>query len=73
LCRKPAMEKIEKVQEKAVKMVAGLKFKKYKERCTELGLETMEERRQKLDMALVHKFVHEEPKMNMLQRIRGNN
>jgi hypothetical protein len=24
-------------------------------------------------MALVHKFVHEEPKMNMLQRTRENN
>ncbi len=54
-------------------MVAGLKAREYKERCTELGLETMEERRQKQDMALMHKFMHEEPNMNMLQRTRENN
>jgi hypothetical protein len=33
------------VQEKVVKMVAGLRSKDYKERCHELGLETLEERR----------------------------
>jgi hypothetical protein len=47
------IERLEKVQEKAVKMVAGLKEKEYAERCTELGLETLEERLQKQDMALV--------------------
>ena len=40
------IEKLEKVQEKAVKMVAGLRAKDYRERCIELGLETLEERRQ---------------------------
>ncbi len=35
----------EKVQEKAVKMVAGLKGTDYSEKCAELGLETLEARR----------------------------
>jgi ribonuclease P/MRP protein subunit RPP40 len=67
------IEKIERVQEKAVKMVAGLKAREYKERYTELGPETMEESRQKQDMVLVHRFMCEEPNMNMLQRTRKNN
>ncbi len=36
--------KLEKVQEKAVKMGAGLRAKDYREKCTEPGLETLEER-----------------------------
>jgi hypothetical protein len=36
-------------------MVAGLKSKDYKKRCQELGLETLEQRRKKQDLALVHK------------------
>jgi hypothetical protein len=48
--------KLEKVQEKAVKMVAGLKSKDYNERCHELGLETLVQRRKKQDLALVHKL-----------------
>jgi hypothetical protein len=48
---------LEKVQEKAVKMVAGLKGTGYLEKCAELGLDTLEKRRQDQDMALVHKFV----------------
>jgi hypothetical protein len=50
-------ENLEQVQEKAVKMVAGLKSRGYKDRCKELGLETLEERREKQDVALVHKLV----------------
>jgi hypothetical protein len=50
-------ENLERVQEKAVKMVAGLKSREYKDRCKELGLETLEERREKQDVALVHKLV----------------
>ncbi len=34
-------EKLEKVQEKAVKMVTGLTGTTYEERCVELGLETL--------------------------------
>ena len=36
---------LEKVQEKAVRMVSGLQGKTYAERCEELGLETLENRR----------------------------
>jgi ribonuclease P/MRP protein subunit RPP40 len=36
---------LEKVQEKAVKMVAGLKRANYLEKCAKLGLETLEKRR----------------------------
>ncbi len=45
------IEKLEKVQKKAVKMGAGLRAKDYREKCTELGLETLEEKRQN---ALLH-------------------
>jgi hypothetical protein len=60
------IERLEKVQEKAVKMVAGLKSKDYRERCQELGLETLEERRNKQDLALVHKLVREGQEAPML-------
>jgi hypothetical protein len=49
-------ETLEKVQEKAVKMVSGLKSKDYRERCLELGLDTLEKRREEQDMAFVHKL-----------------
>jgi hypothetical protein len=38
-------EALEKVQEKAVKIVTGLKGTTYEERCLELGLETLQHRR----------------------------
>jgi hypothetical protein len=41
-------------------MVAGLKGSTYEEKCEELGLETLEERRGGQDMALVHKFLTEQ-------------
>ena len=50
---------LEKVQEKAIKMVAGLRGSTYEEKCAELGLKTLEERRGGQDMALVHKFLTE--------------
>jgi ribonuclease P/MRP protein subunit RPP40 len=43
-------ECLEKVQRRAVGMIAGLKSRDYSERLKELGLTTMEERRHKLDM-----------------------
>jgi ribonuclease P/MRP protein subunit RPP40 len=48
---------LERVQEKAVKMVASLKGANYLEKCAELGLETLEKRREDQDLALVYKFV----------------
>jgi hypothetical protein len=38
-------------------MVSGLKGSTYEEKCTELGLETLKSRRERQDMALVHKYV----------------
>jgi hypothetical protein len=64
------IEKIEKVQEKAVKMVAGLKSKEYKEKCSELGLETLEQRRMKQDMSLVHKLTREGQYVPLLEPVR---
>ncbi len=52
------MYEVERVQEKAVKMVSGLLGKTYEEKCHELSLETLQERRQLQDIALVHKFVN---------------
>jgi hypothetical protein len=48
------IEKIESVQRKALSLVAGLQGMSYEERCTELGMETLEERRKRQDMKLVH-------------------
>jgi len=50
-------DELEKVQKKAVKMVAGLKGTTYEEKCAELGLQTLEERRNRQDTALVHNFL----------------
>jgi hypothetical protein len=40
-------------------MFAGLKGENYQEKCTELGLETLEKRRERQDMSLVYKFMTE--------------
>jgi hypothetical protein len=45
---------LEEVQEKAVKMVSGLKGMENPLRCAELNLETLEKRREGQDMSLVH-------------------
>jgi hypothetical protein len=42
-------EVLDKVQEKAVKIVTGLKAVSYKDRYAELGLETLQVRRERLD------------------------
>jgi hypothetical protein len=51
-------QKLEKVQEKAVKMISGLKSSEYVERCKELGIETLEARRKVQDMAQTYKLIH---------------
>ncbi len=48
-------------------MVTGLKAVSYKDRCAELGLETLQVRRERLDMALVHKYLHRQGKPNTVQ------
>jgi len=60
---------LEKVQEKAVKMVAGLKGETYQEKCAELGLETLEKRREKQDMSLVYKFMTEKSGSDMFRHL----
>ncbi len=52
-------------------MVAGLRAKDFRERCIELGLDTLEERRQNQDLALAHKMVQNHS--TLLQPIRGEN
>ena len=49
---------LEKVQQRAVKMVSGLKSHVYEERLRELNLPTLLERRHQADMAMVHKILH---------------
>jgi hypothetical protein len=46
-----------KVEEKAVKMVSGLKGNTFEEKCAELGLETLKSSKELQDIALVHKYV----------------
>jgi hypothetical protein len=48
---------LEWVQEKAVKMVSGLKSNSYQERCAELRLETLEKSRTDQDLVLTHKML----------------
>ena len=49
---------LENVQRRAVKMISGLKGDPYEDRLKELGLTTLEERRHRADMALVHSVMH---------------
>ena len=51
-------ETLEKVQRRAVKMVAGLAATDYEARLAELGMVTLEERRHQQDMAQVYRIVH---------------
>jgi hypothetical protein len=67
------IERLEIVQKKAVRKLAGLKGKEYVERCTELGLEMLEERQQKQDMALVYKMTQDDQMTSMFEKARSNN
>jgi Reverse transcriptase (RNA-dependent DNA polymerase)/Endonuclease-reverse transcriptase len=51
-------EKLEQVQRRAVKMVAGIKATDYEGRCREIGLQTLEQRRKMADLSLVHGIVN---------------
>jgi hypothetical protein len=44
------------VQKKAVKMVSGLTSKEYEDRCREISVKTLVERRLDQDMAQVYRF-----------------
>jgi hypothetical protein len=52
------IDKLENVQKKAVKMVAGLRGIGYEERCREIGLNTLEERRKIQDLVLLHGMIN---------------
>ncbi len=52
------MEVLEKVLERAVKMIGGLKGSTCKEKLKELGLQSLEERRQEADLVLAYKVLH---------------
>jgi hypothetical protein len=64
---------LEKVQEKALKMISGLKGATYEEKCAELGLKTLEERRGGQDMALVHKFLTEQTGTDLFRLTAAQN
>ena len=49
-------ELIEKVQRRAVKMISGLTGSTYEEKCKELGLDTLEERRRQQDLMQTYKI-----------------
>ena len=57
-------ECLERVQMRAIKMVSGLISNDYHERLAELGMETLEERRHRMDMAQVYKIVTGKDKVN---------
>jgi hypothetical protein len=65
---------LEKVQEKAVKMVSILKTTTYLERCDKLKLETLEKKRLDQDMALVYKLANEKifSSSKILKFVGGN-
>jgi hypothetical protein len=48
---------LDKVQEKTLKMVAGIKVKSYEERFEELGLDTLEKRRGIQDMVDIYQIL----------------
>jgi ribonucleases P/MRP protein subunit RPP40 len=58
---------LEKVQERAVRLIAGLTSNDYKERCKELGLETLQERRHIQDMAQVYKLINNVDKVSRVK------
>ena len=45
------------MQQQAVKMMSGLKGRTYEEKCKEIGLETLEERRKDMDMIQTYKII----------------
>jgi hypothetical protein len=51
------IERLERVQQRAIRLISGLKGKTYEEKLEELGLTTLEERRHQADMAMVYKIL----------------
>ena len=63
---------LEKVQRKAIGMISGLKTKTYEERCKELGLETLEARRERQDLLETYKIREKQGKTNTGRLLPGN-
>ena len=57
--QKADMEKLEKVQKRAVNMVAGLKSKNYADKLKEVGLTSLEERRSRGNMLQTFRIINE--------------
>ena len=55
---KEDIDRLERVQERAVKAVSGLQGRTYEARLLELGLPTLVERRKEMDMVLTYKLVN---------------
>jgi ribonucleases P/MRP protein subunit RPP40 len=58
---------LENVQKKFVNMIAGLQQGTYEEKCKEIGLETLEERRNVQDMAQAYKMLQGKEKLRRNQ------
>ena len=56
---KADMKKLEKVQKRAVNMVAGLRSKNYADKLKEVGLPSLEERRSRGHMIQTFRFINE--------------
>jgi ribonucleases P/MRP protein subunit RPP40 len=61
------IQKIERVQEKVLKMIPGLANLEYEEKCKEVGIETLEARRKVQDMAQTYKLVHGIDKVDRIE------
>jgi ribonucleases P/MRP protein subunit RPP40 len=70
---KKDIEKLEKVQRRATKMVKGLINKSYSERLTYLGIPTLEERRTKIDLCELYKMINGKYNIETSQYIKYRN
>ena len=66
--------KLERIQRKAVGMISGLKSGSYEEKCKELGIDTLEVRRERQDLLEAYRIIHSEEQregQKMLVRTTG--
>lgn len=52
-------EVLEKIQRRAINQISGLRSESYEEKCKELGITTLEERRHRGDMAMMYRIITE--------------
>ena len=58
------VDKIESVQKKAVGMISGLSGRTYGEKCSEIGLERLEDRRGRQDLTQAFKIINQVDKLD---------